>query len=433
MEALDLSKYSMKEIAGHNLPVYICGAAKESIMRLLNYFREYHVECKALFTDKNPAAKDHDNAASFCAWLGIDVVPPPANVMSLPKGIVIYAGEPLEAKKWCALFSLGDYHTVLDANDLFSYPTWAKCHKYVAGNGNLLRRCRNCGASSRACPILDSYYRHKGLSRKRSIARLLVRCSFICNYKCDGCSQFIPYFTERHKSNFDGQEIIADTKKVASSLQYIHDIWLEGGEAMLWKPFPDLLRAVAALDNAGQIYVLTNGSYMPSESALDALRDNRERVRVEINAYETNSSLAMLFSALDKRGIEFVLRTEYQYWYDFRDTHFRNRNLDEIEDIRNKCSLFNRHYDQWMLTDGKFSSLCCIAEYIARYLGKHDELAGDFIDIRQTAAEDLPFAMERISDKRYFGACNYCAGAFPGNAHLNVARQLSGRGAPPNL
>jgi organic radical activating enzyme len=426
MEDFDLSKYAMKEIAGRGLPVYIFGTVEESILRLLSYFREYRIECETIFADKTGSiVKDRIDVLSLCAHLGIMVVPPPVDVSALPKGIVIYAGELIERRRWMEYFSRGGYHTVIDANDMFCYTARVKCDKYFANCDNLLLRCRTCVANSGYCPISDNYYRGRGLSRRKSINRLLIRCGFICNYKCDGCSQFIPYFTERHRRNFDGREIIADVKKVAASLQYIQDIWLEGGEAMLWKPFPDLLRSVAALENVGRIFVLTNGSYVPSENVLDALSDHRELIKVEINAYEANSNMPTLFDAFDKRGIAFMLRSEIRHWYDFRDTHFRNRSLAEIKDMKNKCSFFKRNYDQWMLTDGKLSAFCCEAGYLTHYLDKYDEFANDFIAIRQTDADSLSSAMERLYDRAYLDACNYCAGAFYDNTRLKAARQLS--------
>jgi hypothetical protein len=161
---------------------------------------------------------------------------------------------------------------------------------------------------------------------------------------------------------------------------------------------------------------------------LAALREHRERVTVEVNAYPGNSNLSLLFETFDSRGIEFKLRPESGQWFDLRDTSFRGGALDKLRNIKNVCAFYKRNYDQWMLTDGRLSTLCCITDYLRHYLHLHDKLTDDYIDLRQTPDESLVPAMERLYERGYFDACNYCASGFQDNPRrLKAAVQLKKR------
>jgi hypothetical protein len=425
MQGHDFKQFSMKTIATYNLPIYIfCGSAEENILRLLRYCDAHLLKCAAIFTVNTTCnSEKYTDVLSICARMGICVLSPPIDARDLPKGVLICAADLCERQRWLDAFSKDTAHIVVDVYDLFCYPSYAKCLKYFAKSEHLLTRCRTCDASYRNCPIRERYYENKGEARQKAITRLLVRCGFICNYKCEGCSQFLPYFTDRHKAYFDGGEVINDVGKMAATLQYIDDLWLEGGEAMLWKPFPDLIGEVVKFNNVGEIYVLTNGSYIPSRKVLDVLEENRERIHVEVNAYVANSDLPKLFEAFDRRRIRFALRNEISAWYDFSDTSFRARSADELRNIKNVCALFKRDYDLWILTDGKLSALCCEAGYLTHYLNLYGQCDNDYIDIRETYEGNIPEAMVRLYGKGYLDACNYCAGAFIGNQRIQVARQ----------
>ncbi|MDR1398031.1 MAG: radical SAM protein [Desulfarculales bacterium] len=422
MNSIDLNKYAMASIASYARPVYICGQVKTSVIKLLRYFKEFNLACAGLFTDKDgPAGKDPDRALHLSACLGIPILPVSDDILTMPPSIIIYAGDLVERDALMGRFSASGRHIVIDAQDLFCYPSWNKCQKYYRNPENLLLRCRTCPANYRHCPLLAQ---QKGPGPGKSITRLLLRCGFVCNNRCAGCSQFIPYFKAGHKKHFDGTRIMDDLHKLASALLYIRDLWLEGGEAMLWQPFPRLLRCALALDNVAHIFVLSNGTYVPRREVLAVLGEYSRRVKVEINAYPGNGNLSKVMDAFDHYGVNFMLRPEISGWTDFRAAGFRGRSLEELRDIKNKCLFFKRNDDQWMLTDGKLSAFCCEAGYVIHYLNLYAECENDYIDIRQLPAEAIATAMGKLFRRSYLEACNYCPGKFAGASAIRPAVQL---------
>lgn len=425
---LDLEKYSIKGLANNGLPIYIFGTLKKNIPKILNYLTELQLKCNTVFIEEDlPQDRDYSYVLSICKGLGINVshLPPAASLF--PIGVIVYSVELYERKKWVDFFSTGNKHFLVDAHDLFAYASYIKCEKYFLNSDNLLHHCRSCPASYGNCPIREYNYKKQGLAREKAIEQLLLRCGFICNYACEGCNQFIPYYTEYHKKNFNSDDIINDLCKVAGSLQYINNLWLEGGEAMLWEPLPELINKAVQLDNIGSISILTNGSYIPRNEVLNVISENRERMLVHINAYKVNQNLTKIFSIFERYRIKYYLRDERSNWADFRDTSFKKLSVSELSNIRKRCHHYKRNYNRWILNDGKLFAYCCITGYLTHYLNKYDELSKDHIDIRKIPETNLLEEMDHLYDKSYLDTCNYCALASKTVQDIDVAMQIKQR------
>jgi organic radical activating enzyme len=419
-----IDELALENIKHRNLPVYVHGFEAKTIFRLLRLFDEHQIKCNAVFL-KTGSIEANETALKWCAERGIPILEPPQTALDIPKGIVICATELFEEKHWIEFYTNKGYHTVYKASTIFAYPSYKRCLENYPVQENLLERCRDCPANCSECPIRTEYYLSKGENCYKAINRLLVRCGFICNYRCDGCCQYIPQFTDDHIRNFSIQEIEGDLVKAVTSIQYVNEVWLEGGEAMLWQGFPKIVEAVARFPNIARMTVLTNGSYIPNEKVMKALSENRERITVEINAYEVNNHLEELTKALENNAIQYKLRNKYNAWVDFTDNSYHDYSDEELYDkIPRKCRFYKRNFDQWMLTDGRLSTFCCQSGYIRHYLRLYEELSSDDINIRDMKVREIPAAMDKMYNRGNSEACRYCAGAFNERFNKDVAKQL---------
>jgi hypothetical protein len=176
---------------------------------------------------------------------------------------------------------------------------------------------------------------------------------------------------------------------------------------MLNRDLATVIRASAECGNIGNIYMLTNGTYVPCDEILNAVEDNKHKVHIVINHYDINNDASELTKALCLRGIYYRLR-ENDGWYNFNDITYRGRTVEELKVIYDKCSFDNSDGYYYVLTDGKLNLRCGVANGILYYLKNYEKLTQDWLDIRTLSGKELTKALSDLENKGYLQACNYC-------------------------
>lgn len=333
------------------------------------------------------------------------------NLMKMPKdlskitdGIVILAMEPRYLTKWieeCEKNLGTDY---VDGFELVYWDLYQECQQ--KGMDNLLKRCKTCRASYHSCPIRREYYHNE---RTKTLRQLAFKAGFICNLKCEYCCEFLPYFKKNNVIDFDVNAYKEDLKKISESCEYIHTLSFSGGDVMLNPELSQLLDYVVTLENIGDIYILTNGTYMPKDIVLDALQRNRESVHIVINDYEINKKAGKLIDELENRGVPCRLRTN-DGWYDFTDLSFRDRSEEELKNLYRNCAFDCTDTSYYIYCNGIISMRCGVANGILHYLDLYDQLKEEYADVRHTPVNKLAGELDRIEKKGFVKMCNYCKG-----------------------
>ncbi len=387
----------IKNIFEKGMPVYLLGTTSQLSRQLLQMIRKEGYSFAVLWDEKWQNEKQYK------------VFPVPADISKVPRGIIIVAGEERYQDKWLS-FCRESGHLVYDGYDVRLFTTYCRCAETDNGEEDLLKRCKNCRAAFRSCPVRREWYEtQKKGNRDKVIRHLAMKVGYICNLKCNYCCEYVPRFTSRHKKRFDLGGCLSDIEKLAETLEYISVLSFSGGDAMLNRELSVLIDRVAEKKNIGDIYILTNGTYLPHADILDVLERSKDRIRIVINNYSLNHEAEKIIPELEKRGISHNLRNN-SGWYDLTDTDFRDYSVYHLKDLYENCSFDRQSGLYHVMFEGKVNMRCGVANGLLYYLEKYDECIEDYIDIRSLAARDIPSALTSLENRGYLDICNYCAG-----------------------
>jgi len=415
---------SMNLVIEKGLPIYLHGAFGQKASEVIAALKKCNGTLSAVFDQNYLAAYNTDiymREVDSYASKGLNVESPPNDVTSLPQGIVIIAVRERNQRDVRAHWIKNNYHIVYDAETLLFSSAYETCYKMGIASGDLLYRCKTCIAGARSCPIRQVWCETNGRKSGKVIRHLAIKAGFICNLKCSYCCEFINLFEEKHKRQFDTDGLISDIRKLSDSLEYVGTLSFSGGDVLLNKGLARVLEATLELVNIGDIYMLTNGTYIPPFETLDVIQKNSEHFRIEINGYEINKQALPLITELTKRGIKHRLRDNIG-WYDFNNLHFRSRSVIELRQIYNLCAFDNNMGYYHIMTEGKLNQRCGVANGIMYFLDNYHLLTQDYIDIRLLTKEQIPLALTALEDRGYLDACNFCASAPPGERPLGSAK-----------
>lgn len=423
MNAADLAYLSLKEVFGMELPVYLLGATSRISKDLLQMSSKDGYRFAAIWDEKWQQINEADQYEKLLELYRskeYEILPIPADLNAIHGGVVIVAVEEMYQRKWLSYCKKSE-HKIYDGYDIRYYMAYRNCIEENSGAENLLEKCRNCRASFRSCPVRREYYKtQRNETRDKVIRHLAMKVGYICNLKCKYCVEYVPMFTKEQRKALDVEGCLSDLDKLSDSMEYIELLSISGGDAMLNRGLSILIDKAAEKDNVRDIYILTNGTYLPHTDILDALERNKDRIRIVINNYSINNEAEKMIPELKRRGISYNLRNN-EGWYDFNDIRFRNCSIYQLKNLYENCS-FDRHPGFYhVMIDGKINMRCGAANALLYYLDKFDVCTEDYIDVRNIPVEKLPDKLTRLEDRDYLDICNYCAGCKEADRTLGAA------------
>lgn len=239
--------------------------------------------------------------------------------------------------------------------------------------------------------------------RAGSIDQIDLYITTKCSLRCRDCAVLIPYI--QSPKNYDMTEILDDLTKVLDGLGHVRIVNFYGGEPMLHPHLVQMIRALRLESRFDRLSIITNGTIVPSEDLLQAMREE-PRFMVRISDYGAISGKVQTIAELLKQyGIPYEI-TNYAYWD--RGTKVERRN-DTLEQLIKKfksctaCSILHVH-------DRK-GYLCCVASSGCS-MGIFPVSPSNYIDLTDTEAlpERLNHFITRPGRDEYLDACKYCSG-----------------------
>ncbi|MDR0947779.1 MAG: radical SAM protein [Ruminococcus sp.] len=378
-------QFSVKTLVSAGKPIYIYGNYSKHIDKLKKWVGEHGGEIAGCFDPEKVSVDD---------------------LKELPAGVIIVCDVLRQVPFTIEEIAerSGDKHILFDVYDLLSYPHYIKC---LAENSTVTNvTCRFCYASRRSCGIRRNAMGLMPGEKTKVISHIAMKNGHQCNLKCKYCCEFVPYLPPE-KKQFKNEEAIKSLQKLSNNVEFISLLSLSGGEALFNPEIPRLLDVYTALPNIGDIYFLTNGTYVPKSETLDALEKHSDRVRIIINGYDINNDAESMVPQLDKRKIPYVIRPA-EGWYQPGDPVFHNKSVDELKHLYRYCRINNRTDNYYLYVDGKISLRC---GYVSAQLYAYDmwdKCPTDWIDILNIDEKDFPAALTTLEEKMYCDTCNYC-------------------------
>ena len=232
-----------------------------------------------------------------------------------------------------------------------------------------------------------------------------------CTLNCKQCCAFVnKYKKENHFKPMKFEEFKNDLDNVLKNIDQVFVFQLVGGEPLLCKDLPKMLRYAASKKQIKHIFITTNCTIMPSEELIKALVDTK--ASVEISSYQT-ANVKQYYDEIKNILIENKIR--YSSWLEDTGNNFMV--VQDIYEDKNNKKLYLDCFSSKCNTvcDGKFF-LCPAAVYIYRNLTK-DFDEKEIIDVRNS--DNLTPNFIDFYSKGQHNICSYCH--FKDKVELTIA------------
>lgn len=251
-----------------------------------------------------------------------------------------------------------------------------------------------------------------------------------CTFRCKHCNMFMPYY--KKVIQYDLEKIKSDLSRFFSRIDYVFTFSFLGGEPFLNPQLNTMIEYLFSYykTKVGQIEVITNGSLIPEENVLKALKDYNVTVRISnyTGQIPYNDKLNQLCRTLDARGICYSVEESLQ-WTDFC---FPRQNMEiKITDAKNHMLCCAPEFHG--LNDGKF--FYCHVAWSAEKAGLIKLKEGDYIslDTIDPASKEACRAIVEhgngIVENGYVSLCEKCMGCGSDNKNFVMAgEQISRKG-----
>ncbi len=242
-----------------------------------------------------------------------------------------------------------------------------------------------------------------------------IRITPYCSLKCKYCADLIPYQKNPCLPNLT--DIKKDIYTILTSVDYVHEFLIIGGETFLRNDLPEIINYCLLFKNIGYITLTTNGTIMPKDKLIKALKNDKIIVRVSNYGRDIVPNRNKIISEMLKNGI-IVDRLEYQKWGYLGNFKKRNRTKRQLQQIYKSCSMkFCR-----TAIDGTV--------YICgRQNGEDANLIpkikkNEKYTFRSKSRNDIRMNLRKLYALEYISTCDYCDGLSTKTKLIKPGEQL---------
>jgi len=255
-------------------------------------------------------------------------------------------------------------------------------------------------------PALLGHWRDR-LKKRVVLGQVVFGVTTRCTLNCDKCLSHVPDL-KAHRDT-PAEELLADLHALFSCVDYIHDFCIGGGEPLLHPDLNRVIRACAASGKIGTVKVLTNGTVIPGEAVLAALRraaapgEARTHVNISDYPHAPQPDIEKIQAVLRENGISHTLfPADNDFWVD-TDSFGP---LKEGSPARRFSDCFFRLYYVYM--NGQLH-LCCKSAIMA-HDGRLPARGEDFVSLRGIGPAAFRAQLKKLNKKTSVSACAYCLG-----------------------
>ena len=251
------------------------------------------------------------------------------------------------------------------------------------------------------------------------LRRLAIIPTLKCTLNCKLCCNSVPLY--HNPPYLPTSELFDDIRAVFELVDRIEWIQLVGGELFM---HPDIGEIIANIyqyrAQFDKLILMTNGTLLPKENALLALKKYGEACQVQISDYGKYSyKIRELEKVLTDYGIPHVTKVfhgdmqHYGGWVDNTSYEKRGYSEEELHTLFDSCwQIGMKNYHMYQ---GKLHN--CIRSLFGLDLGLIPVQDGEYVDVRDssTSREEKRAILEQFNTKP-LTACQYCGGFDSKNA-----------------
>ena len=255
--------------------------------------------------------------------------------------------------------------------------------------------------------------------------------SYICNLKCKFCNVRVPYL--RNIKTHTVEEMMEMTDRMLKIVDHVHYITIVGGEVLLYKDLPVLITELMKYkDQFDQIEIITNGTVVPSEELISAVKKCGEKFRrflIDDYGRDLSKKVSESVDVLEKNQIGYRVN---DYWSDnmwcdgwayFGTYREALHTPEETVELLKKCSYKSLGFS-YVLYGGIADPCGRLNPRIDAGLEVNPDEYIDLFDDSITVEQQRE-KINRINNASYLDFCRYCNGLYPGCNRVKPAEQLT--------
>ena len=273
----------------------------------------------------------------------------------------------------------------------------------------------------------ERFYTEYGYHVKKA-ARLLELHSPItnqCTLRCKKCNMFIPYQCEKYSADLNGMK--KDLSILMKYIDYIDKYQIIGGEPLLHSNIADYITylRINYTNKIGRIRIVTNGTVVPDEKLLYAIKDCRRDIGVEvvISDYRDSIGYEKQFNKVAETFRANKITYEILKSLKWRDVIFPEK-IESIEKSRTRKHMELCGTSWHGLAEGKV--YYCNCTWAAQKTGLFKPDKTDYIELDELTdfdkgKEDIMSLCLGDYEKGYNSFCGYCGGLGEDNQSIVAA------------
>lgn len=224
-----------------------------------------------------------------------------------------------------------------------------------------------------------------------------------CSLKCKHCANLLQYYTNPKDEEFE--KISHAVKRLAECVDLIGRVSILGGEPLLCKDLSRYVDICTNIENIENILVVTNGTIVPTEELITALKkDNRCVLSVSnYGSISRNKEKIIELSRQEDFRIA-ITRRENGIWRELGKIEYVDLSNDELEEKWNEC-LIKKYLS---IKDGKLF-VCPFAAnaYSLQAIPQNDVEYVDLVD-ETVSIEELRVQVKEFLQRKSHPECRYC-------------------------
>ena len=234
-----------------------------------------------------------------------------------------------------------------------------------------------------------------------------------CSLHCRKCSNLIPYFN--NPFDIELPEAKNEIRELLDCVDYIYRFKIHGGEPFLYSDITELLNWICGIDNIGEIRISTNGTIIPHQNVIYALKN--PKVIVFISGYSSKIAPRRdeLIRLLNQNGVR-IRDLHDQVWNDTGEVIYRNYSKQKLKEIIRNCSMANCK----TLRDHRLylCSRCSNGDQLGFF---HEKRTAD---LSKGSIEEKKREIKNLYTLDDCTGCGYCSGVIAGINEIPPAEQL---------
>jgi len=223
-----------------------------------------------------------------------------------------------------------------------------------------------------------------------------------CSLRCRDCSNLMQYY-DKPRDN-DIELMTLSISRFMENVDELHEARLIGGEPLMFKQLPIVIRQLCNYTKCRKITIFTNGTILPKGEMLESLKN--DKVSLIISDYgglsKNSNALTELLLRMDLPFITY----KADCWQDCAKIYYRERTSEQLQNVFGDCCV----NDAVTLLHGKLYS-CPFSAHAINLNAIPDEFCDDEISLFKLNDAELSEKLRELkSQRKYIKTCAYCAG-----------------------